>query len=69
MPDLKRAIVEALREALRSARSQELDDVAAEFERSANRVEKAKGATERTRYAREVVEVLRNRAQEIRDAD
>lgn len=53
---------------LRSARSEELDDVAAEFERSANRVAKVKGETERTRYALEVVEVLRNRAAEIRDA-
>ena len=51
---------------VREARAEELDFVAAEIERSANRIEKAKGATERTKFMRDMVDVLRNRAREVR---
>ena len=78
MTDLTRAIAEQEGERVataraplvearvRDARAEELDFVAAEFERSANRVEKAKGATERTKFMRDMVDVLRNRAREVR---
>lgn len=51
---------------LAEVRAEALEDVAEAFASSANRVVKAKGETERTRYANEVVEVLRNRADEVR---